>query len=101
VHSVVHRGHPEPAGVVEADVVEAGRLTSPGFSEALAVRERAVIAYVEDPDAACPRVGDEESPLVGREDEAARGAEAVGDQTHFAGGGRQWLPSAEAAESTP
>ncbi|MFI5768785.1 Lrp/AsnC ligand binding domain-containing protein [Streptomyces sp. NPDC051658] len=45
-------------GVVEAEVVEGGRRAGPGLREDLAVREGAVLPYVEGAaDETCPGVG--------------------------------------------
>lgn len=45
-----------------------------------------LLAHVEDPQGARPRVGDEQLPLVGGEDQPVRRAETVHDQPHLARG---------------
>ncbi len=71
VHPVVQGGRPQPAVVVEADVVEVDTILC--FRERLLLREGAVVADIEDADAGGAGVGDVQPPFVGREDDALFG----------------------------
>jgi hypothetical protein len=64
VHAVVHRCGPEPAGVVEAQVVEASLVAGARVGEDTAFGEGAVVAHAEDPDETGPGVGDEQFLLM-------------------------------------
>jgi hypothetical protein len=63
VHAVVHRCGPEPAGVVEAQVVEASLVAGARVGEDPAFGE-GVVAYAEHPDETGLGVGDEQFLLV-------------------------------------